>query len=133
MCQLRDGHGPGHKVKELVDHPSSQRRMRDGVMVDVVPVHQPASGLVNQLGVYRHTRYVRQKGHQPESAGNSPRWGNFFPECAMPQTAIHHVSLSSEPGNHSVSPSREYTILQGTATAAPTPDDCPSYVDPIQA
>ena len=45
-------------------------------MVYLVFMYQPASGIMKQPGVHRHTRHIRAKGRQPKVSGHSP-WGKI--------------------------------------------------------
>ena len=101
MCQLCNSHGTGHKIKQLGDYPPPQRRMRNGITVKPILVHQTASRIMKELGVHNHAGYIRPKSRKPECTGHSPRgggggtfprlfsgtWGTF-PDCSVLQGGL---------------------------------------------
>ena len=73
LRQLCNGHSPRYQSQHFVHHPPPQRPMMKRVTVHPLLVYQPASIIMEQPGIHRHTRHIRVKGRQPKVSGHSPR------------------------------------------------------------
>ena len=138
MCQLRNGHGPGHQPPETtvcqsLPPPPPERRMGEWVLVHPVFVHHPASGLMKQPDVHRYSRHIRAKSRLPHVPGHSPRREKLAQIIhGHVCTGNHHASDADADGSnsHPPSPSTQCTLPPGTATTVPTPDEHSSCVCP---